>query len=142
MKEYFSIKFDKKEKIVSEIRNLIYMDESVLFVYLFGSFLNNLTLRDIDIGVYLKNIKQDKVDHYEVELSRKISKVIEMPFDIIEVKILNFAPVSFLNSIFKNGKLLFSRNDELLSGLIEESSIHALFNEYIREQSLKELVPK
>jgi len=82
------------------------------------------------------------VNNYEIELSRKISKVIEMPFDIIEVKILNFAPESFLNNIFKNGKLLFSRNDELLTDLIEQSSIHALFNEYIREQSLKELVPK
>jgi len=141
MKEYFLIRQDKKEKIVKKIIHTLTKEREIIFAYLFGSFLDGLSFRDIDIGIYIEKSRPEQTFDYELELCRKISKACNLPFDIVEVKVLNFAPHPFLNSIFRDGKLLFSRNEKLLLDMIENSSLLALANEYISQQSLKELIP-
>ena len=83
----------------------------------------------------------DKVFNYELELSGRVAKAVALPFDIIDVKILNFAPDSFLNNIFRNGKILFSNDYKFLTDMIERTSLDAILNEGIREQSLRDLIP-
>jgi hypothetical protein len=141
MKEFYKIESDKKEKIISEIGKVSAEDSAVIFAYIYGSFLSDLSFRDIDIGIYLKEIEMDKAFNYELELSGKVAKAIALPFDIIDVKILNFAPDSFLNNIFRNGKILFSNDYKYLTDMIERTSLDAILNEGIREQSLRELIP-
>lgn len=143
MKEYLSIPLNKRQEIIDKIKFSLLEEESVIFTYIFGSFLSAPSFRDIDIGIYVEGSikKQKDIFDYELELSKKIARACELSFDIFEVKILNSAPSYFLNNIFKNGKLLFSKNDEILSSLIEDSSLDAIANEYIAYQSLKELIP-
>jgi hypothetical protein len=142
MKEYFNVKKHKKEDIIKKIINTLKKERGIIFAYLFGSFLDGLSFRDIDIGIYMEKSSPEKTFDYELGLDLKISKACNLPFDIIDVKVLNFAPQPFLNSIFKGGKLLFYRNEELLSDMIENSSLFALANEYISNQSLRELIIK
>jgi len=141
MKEYHSFKQNIREEIIEKVKDTLIKEPDIVFAYLFGSFLDGLSFRDIDIGIYLNNIKEDEVYVYEVRLSEEVAENCKLPFDIIDMKVLNFAPDSFLNSIFKYGRLLFTKDEELLSNLIEESSIKALANESISYQSLKELIP-
>ena len=141
MKEFYRIESDKKEKIISKISKVSAEDSAVVFVYVYGSFLSDLSFRDIDIGIYLKKIEMDKVFNYELELSGRVAKAVALPFDIIDVKILNFAPDSFLNNIFRNGKILFSNDYKFLTDMIERTSLDAILNEGIREQSLRDLIP-
>ena len=75
-------------------------------------------------------------------MAKKISEACGLPIDVIDAKILNFAPSHFLNNVFKNGVVLFSKNEKLLSDLIEETSLNTVANEYFSYQSLKELVPR
>jgi len=141
MKEFYKIEADKKEKIISEISKVSADDRTVVFAYIYGSFLNGPSFRDIDIGIYLKEIEMDKVFNYELELSGRVAKAVALPFDIIDVKVLNFAPDSFLNNIFRNGKILFSNDYKFLTDMIERTSLDAILNEGIREQSLRDLIP-
>jgi hypothetical protein len=141
MKEYHSMNQNRREEIIEKIKITLLKDNRVIFAYLFGSFLDGLSFRDIDIGIYLKNIKSENSSSYEIYLSKKISNNCRVPFDIIDIKVLNFVPNSFLNSIFKYGKLLFTKDEELLSNLIEKTSLEAITNESISYQSLKELIP-
>lgn len=141
MEEYFSFTNEKREEIIEKIKEILLIEEDIIFAYLFGSFLDRLFFRDIDVGVYLRNIEKNKVLETEFYLSEKIAKNCDLSLDLIDVKILNFAPNPFLNSVFKYGRLLFSRDDKLLTDMIEESSLEAIANEHISYQSLKDLIP-
>lgn len=141
MKEYFSFPFSKREKIIEKIKKALFKKEEVVFGYVFGSFLDSPSFRDIDIGVYLKDIEKKQVFDREIELAGELAKATQLPFDLLEVKILNFAPLSFQNSVFSKGRFLFSKDEKLSSGLIEESSLETIANAHLAYQSLKELVP-
>lgn len=132
---------NKRQEITEKIKKFLSKEEEIVFAFLFGSFLDSPSFKDVDIGVYVDEIRKDEILNYELELSKNLAKECGLSFDTIEVKVLNFAPNSFLNNIFSRGQLLFSKNKELLSDLIENSSLEALANEYIAYQSLKELVP-
>lgn len=141
MKEYLTLETNKKEAIVQNIKQTLIKETNIIFAFIFGSFLDAPSFRDIDIGIYATEIKEDEVFDCELKLSKEISDACDLPFDIIEVKVLNFAPGHFLNNIFSRGKLLFSKDQQLLSEMIENTSLDALANEHIAYQSLKELVP-
>jgi len=139
MKEYLAIEMDKREEIIQKIKLAIAKREDIVFAYIFGSFLDAPSFRDIDIGIYVTGIRKDDVFDYELGVSKEVADYSELPFDIVDIRILNFAPFNFLNSVFR-GRLLFSRNEQLLSDMVENSSLDALANEYIAYQSLKELI--
>lgn len=141
MKEYLTYGIDKRMEIIQKIRRDLTEKNHIIFAYVFGSFLDAPSFRDIDIGIYITGIKEDDVFACELELAEKISGACNVPFDIIDVKVLNFVPRHFLNNIFCNGTLLFCRNQQLLSEMIENTSLDTIANENIACQSLKELVP-
>ena len=87
-------------------------------------------------------IESDKKEKIISEISKVSAEnsAVALPFDIIDVKILNFAPDSFLNNIFRNGKILFSNDYKFLRNMIERTSLYALLNEDIRGQSLRDLI--
>ena len=142
MKEFLSMKDGEKEKLVRRIKDVLSSYKEISFAYLFGSFTDSSTFRDIDIGIYLYNIKREEVFDFEFRVSEKISEAIGVDIEYIDVRVLNFAPYPFLNSIFKDGKLLFARDMDFLTDLIEETSLDAIANEYISEESLRELMER
>ena len=139
--EYLSFNKGKRREVREKIKQTLLTRKEIVFAFIFGSFLDSPSFRDIDIGVYLKSIKKEDIFDYELNLAEKIAKKCHLALDIVEIKVLNFAPSSFLNNIFNRGQLLFCKNYQLLSDLIENTSLDALANEYISYQSLKELVP-
>jgi len=105
---------DKFEKEI--IKNKIYKNLSqkkeIEFVQIFGSFLSNLPFEDIDIGVYLNEdfLKRVNKLEYIIDLSIILEEKIKgYEFDVI---ILNDMPFSFLYHIFKEGELIFTKDEE------------------------------
>lgn len=141
MNEYLSLNIDKREEIKGKIKEVLFEEKDIIFSFIFGSFLDSPSFRDIDIGVYVKGIEKGNVFDYELKISEKIALTCGLPFDIFDVKILNFSPNPFLNNVFSKGEILFSKNYPLLSDMIENTSLETIANEYISYQSLKELVP-
>lgn len=99
MSKLIKLNEDKKHEIENNIKELLLKDENIIFAYIYGSFVNEDLFRDIDIGIYLKDIKEEKVFDYEFEISYEISEKLNIDIEIIDVRVLNFAPFNFLNSV-------------------------------------------
>jgi predicted nucleotidyltransferase len=98
------------EKFVNVLKPLLLNNTDILFAYLHGSALHQDDFNDIDIAVYLAReatINNNPVD-FEISLSLHLEKYLHFPIDI---KILNFAPLSFCYHATK-GILIFSINED------------------------------
>jgi len=97
----------EKEEIVRRVVEVLKNEEKVAFAYLFGSFLFGKYFNDIDLAVYVVG----EVDtNFEEKLALKLEKEIGMEFDVF---IINDKPTLFLSEVFRKGKLIFSRDEEL-----------------------------
>ena len=143
MKEYLSIPFQERQEIIQQIKQAFLKERDVIFAFVFGSFLDAPSFRDIDIGIYMKDYKKSPGEVFDDELRFSImaAETCGLSFSLIEVKILNFAPSNLLNNIFKSGQILFSRDENFLTDIIENTSLDAIANEHIAQQSLCELIP-
>jgi len=112
--------------------------KEIIFAYAFGSFLEEATFRDVDIGVYLQKgtIPREKVFEYELSLGAELEREIHYPVDI---KVLNYAPVTLCHSV-TSGKVLFSRDDEVRYEWVEKTWDVYLDMQYFLRNSLRDLL--
>jgi len=106
-----------KEKLIERLRDFLRSRDEVVFAYVFGSFLEEETFHDIDIGIYLSEIPQEESTQYGLALSQTLSSNLRIPVD---ARVLNFAPVSFLYHVIR-GKLIIERDEELSTTLAEQT---------------------
>lgn len=101
---------DDLKTISAIITKTLQKRKGVLFCYIFGSFACHSfnSKSDVDIAVYLD--KRNKVDFFEkrLELISEISRALKKEADIL---ILNTAPLFLKYVVLKEGKLIFSRNE-------------------------------
>jgi predicted nucleotidyltransferase len=112
-----------KNKILKELRHHLTDEKGIIFAYLHGSFLDEKEFNDLDVAIYLDqeaSTKSDPID-LEISLSLKIEKFLRLPVD---VKILNFAPLSFRYHVTM-GNLIFSCDES-----IREEYICRTWSEY------------
>ena len=113
-------------KEIKKIREFLDSQKKIVFAYLYGSFINSKNFRDIDIAVYLK----DKVSFkFIVDLKIKLSKALNLPCDIFDIRILNGIlknpdafSLLFLERLFKEGKLIVNKDFKVLSDFLEKYS--------------------
>lgn len=98
-----------KDKINQQLKKVLFEEGKILFGYLHGSFLTEGKFNDIDLALYLdeRTAKKIKPVDFEIALALKIEKILNLPVD---VKLLNFAPLSFKYQA-SCGHLLFSRDE-------------------------------
>jgi predicted nucleotidyltransferase len=133
IKRYF-LSRKEKQKIEIILRDILERKEEIVFAYIFGSFLDDLFFRDIDVGVYLKNISKKEAFNYELELGCEIESKIKIPVDL---KIINFAPLYFQFHILQ-GKILFIKDEELWANFLDLTLRKYLDFKPLREEFLKE----
>ena len=111
--------FSKKEKddLSVKFRSLLDGENAVQFAYLYGSFLDDLPCHDIDVGIYVRGIKEEDMTFYGLELGEQFTREAGCPVD---VRVLNNAPVSFLFHVLK-GNLLTEQNSDLHALVIERT---------------------
>ena len=126
-----------KKKVFNLLKDAFFKKEEIIFAYVHGSFLDGLLFNDIDIALYLdsKKIQPKTNSDYCEQLNMELSELIGF---VVDVHIMNHAPVGFQHSVFKHGQLLFSKDDELRSDLIEKTSMeymdfYELSLQYIRD---------
>jgi predicted nucleotidyltransferase len=130
---------DSKKKVCTVLINTLLKKDEIVFAYLHGSFLDGFLFNDIDIALYLddKKIPREKNSDYCEQLSIELSELIE---HVADVHIMNHAPVGFQHSVFKHGELLFSRDDELRSDLIEKTSMEIMDFYELSLESIRDMV--
>ncbi len=130
---------DQRVSLKRELILLLSSRKEVIFAYLFGSFINGVPFKDIDLALFLdlKMVASDQIENYGERCSEDLGNIFRQIFD---VSILNKAPASFVLNVLKKGELLFSKNDILRTNLIEECSLASIKDEAISLQYLKEIV--
>jgi predicted nucleotidyltransferase len=117
----------EKERVLNLIKNLLSRDERIIFAYVYGSFIQGEIYRDIDIGIYVKNLEENHFiisSDIQTELSHLAKQEkLKLTADQFDVKIINDAPFTFLSRIFKEGILLIDLNPELRMDLVEHVSL-------------------
>ena len=142
----------ENKNIIEKITNFIKSKEDIRFAYVFGSFalanvsaksrtnveissLNKKNFNDIDMGIYLsKDSTQDTLS-LELELENELESILHIPID---VRIINYAPLSFQYNVIKTGILIVDNDTDFrvdFEGLTLKKYfdfVH-LRNEYLRE---------
>jgi len=97
----------RKEQIVKEISSQLNKRKTVIFSYIFGSFVTDDKFSDIDIGVFCtEKISKEPLD-FEFELEEEIKSLTKFPVD---VRVINHAPLSFVYRVVKEGILIADKD--------------------------------
>ncbi|WP_225905831.1 nucleotidyltransferase domain-containing protein [Stygiolobus caldivivus] len=128
------IPFDEREKILEEIKRLLFEKKEILLAIVYGGFVQSPVFRDIDIGVYT-GYKVSWRDSwlYADDLNDEIEKLTKIKGD---VKFIEYAPVKF-KIIMLRGKLLFERECCLRAMLYA-----SYLEDYMDIETVKTLLPK
>ena len=132
-----SMNDSEKKRTLDEITSAMIDRESIVFAYLHGSFLNN-SFRDVDIAIYVQGkLTKKEALKQELTLERELEERIKLPFD---VRILNYSPLSFRYNVFKDGKLILSKNDTVRSDF-ESLSLREYFDfNFYRKRYMREVL--
>ena len=127
------ILIDKKE-IVKKISDFFKGRNEILFAYIFGSFTEDETFNDVDIGIYLNPESLPTEVFYEVELSNQLEKILKIPVDIV---ILNKTSDFILHRATK-GIMVKNNNDQIRTDYITKHwKMYWDFKDKIREQVME-----
>jgi predicted nucleotidyltransferase len=110
----FRLSQAKGEQLARRLAELLRGRDEIVFVYLYGSFAENLPFHDIDLGIYTIGIKEEESTSYGLALGQELSEKVQVPVDVC---VLNFAPVSFVYHVIR-GHLIFDRNEELRTHIV------------------------
>ena len=126
---------EEKSKIVSAIAELLNGYDDFVFAYLFGSFVSEERFNDIDVALYLSSLSGERALFTELTLETELEEKLGI---LVDVRVVNCAPIAFVYSTLRKRLLLLDRNPDLRSDF--ESLIYReyfdfayLLNEYIRE---------
>ena len=131
------ISLQKKEELIGNLRKYLQEFPEIVFAYIFGSFLTDFPFQDIDIAVYITNKEETSYYDYKEQYADMLGTAFKEVFDIV---IINNAPSSFMYSICSEGRLIFCRDETLLSQWIETCTLDMLANEHVSLESLREIV--
>lgn len=130
---------NSKDKVFALLKKLLSKKKEIIFAYLHGSCLDGSLYNDIDIALYLdeEKIDRERVSEYCERLNPGLSELIRF---VVDVRALNRAPAGFLHSVFKHGRFLFSKDDELRSDLIESTSLEIMDYYELSIENIKDMV--
>jgi len=134
IKQYNLTKKEKAE-IFRQMKDIISSDDFNLFAYLHGSFIEDKPFRDIDIAIYTQKAAPEQLLEYELKLGEFLESKLKIPVDL---KVLNYAPVTFCYMVIKKGLKLFIRDDQKRVDFEVRTMQHYLDFLPFRERYLKE----
>ncbi|MCD6368552.1 MAG: nucleotidyltransferase domain-containing protein [Thermoproteales archaeon] len=108
---FYELEPREKERIFNELKMMLSGYGEVLLAVIYGSFLKNYPLRDIDVALYICG-EDDPLD-YKFRLDKVLSERLGYPVD---VRILNNAPSWFILEVLENGKVLVDK----VPGMVEK----------------------
>ena len=108
--KHFHLDKKKKSSLIKEISKVLDSRKEILFAYIYGSFLEEGYFRDIDIAVYVGDIKGKTDFVYEENLEKDLKKSLSVNIPI-DVRVINKSPISFKYHVLK-GRLIVNHNED------------------------------
>jgi hypothetical protein len=106
---------EARERLLVHLQDLLGECPDIACAFVYGSFLDQPTFRDVDIAVWTTPAAPRRVD---VDLAVRASAALGVPVDVRRV---NDAPVSFLFHVLR-GRSLVVRDEEWLARLMERTA--------------------
>lgn len=100
------IELTQKSVVIAQLSKTLNEYKEISAAYLFGSFHNEDTFSDIDIGILTQATLRNPLP-FELALSTKLEKNINYRVDI---RIINEAPISFVQNVIRTGKVFIDKN--------------------------------
>ena len=100
-----------KEKITKTISSYLQNHKEIVAAYLFGSYVSGQPYGDIDLGILVRNEPENLLE-YEFELEIKLEELVKFAVDI---RILNKAPVSFVQNVIRHGQIIIDSKPNIRS---------------------------
>jgi predicted nucleotidyltransferase len=100
-----------KEKITKTISSYLQNHKEIVAAYLFGSYVSGQPYGDIDLGILVRNEPENLLE-YEFELEIKLEELVKFAVD---VRILNKAPVSFVQNVIRHGQIIIDSKPNIRS---------------------------
>lgn len=135
----------EKERIISLIKGELEGREDIIFAYIYGSLVEpEMTFyRDIDIGIYVADMKRAKEWNYDIGIGIDIEKVLRSErFGIpVDVRVINASDILYVHKVIQ-GRLLFVKDEDLWADFVVDVSmryndIAPVFNHYFSEAHLE-----
>lgn len=100
-----------KEKITKTISSYLQNHKEIVAAYLFGSYVSGQPYGDIDLGILVRKEPENLLE-YEFELEIKLEELVKFAVD---VRILNKAPVSFVQNVIRHGQIIIDSKPNIRS---------------------------
>jgi len=114
----YSLTDDQKNEITTQLKKYLQNHPEVRFAFMHGSFLDKLSCRDIDLGVYFDDrLNQEAIFDLALDIAVELTNKLDVPID---VHALNQASNSFCYHVTR-GILLTSQDDEETYNFIENT---------------------
>lgn len=129
---------EQRDGLRRRLRSELESYQEILFAYLHGSFLDEgLPYQDVDVAIYLDPTRVTYQDLFEYEMTLSVDLTLDLRVPV-DIHVLNEAPLGFQHNVLYRGELLFSRDDECLTNLIEKVGLAYMefayhVREYLRE---------
>ena len=101
----------EKEKITKTISAFLQQHRQIFAAYLFGSYVSGQRFGDIDIGILVLHESENLLG-YEFELEIKLEELVKFAVD---VRVLNKAPVTFVQNVIRHGKIIIDSKPNMRS---------------------------
>lgn len=138
MRRYPLLEKPERAALIAGLRQQLLARPEIDFAYLFGSFITDVAYHDIDIGVslYSSDLSRAAAFDYAMDLSTALTIALGKAVD---VHVLNNAPLGVQHTILQ-GVLLFTRDEERLTDLIERVASEVMDFAYHAEVYLREVL--
>ena len=119
-----------RKDIKDKIYQTLQQRDSVLFAYLYGSFLTRENYRDIDIGVYFK----DNTSLLEIgSLITDLQQVVKKEIDVIPLNNLYLRKPKMANEVMSTGELILNKDTRTHVSFKENSMKHYFDTAFLRK---------
>jgi len=136
IRKYTALMLSDKEKrdTIERLAGHMESRKEISFAYIYGSFVDEIPFHDIDVGVYVSEINIESSTDYALDLELFLNNALRIP---TEVKVLNYAPVSFLYHVIR-GRLIFERDEDMRASFMENTIRVYLDIKHLIHRSTKE----
>ena len=120
------------------LREALAARAEICFAYLHGSFAEGLPFHDVDVAVYLHPALARSTDIFDYEMSLSVELTRTFRF-LVDVHVLNGAPLGFQHSVLQ-GEVLLVHDEDELTDFIERVSLEYMDFAYLGRRYLLEVL--
>ena len=121
-----------------QLQEALAVRTEIIFTYLHGSFTEGLPFHDVDVAVYLDPTVAMITDIFDYEMNLSVELTRTLRF-LVDVHVLNGAPLGFQHSVLQ-GEALLVRDEDELTDFIERVSLEYMDFAYLGRRYLLEVL--